>query len=105
MGTLNYGPSVSIPIDDRTLAHLQMVLVAKLRRQESFAFHWTGNGLGSAPRGMIWISPTSQLSLQFDGDQQHSINREWVEQLMQLSHTAAGLRVLPEPETQTQTRD
>lgn len=41
MGTLFYGDNrFAIGIDDRSLAHLQLVILAKLRRDESFSFTW-----------------------------------------------------------------
>ncbi|WP_442545361.1 DUF7882 family protein [Clavibacter capsici] len=30
-----------LPIDDRTVAHLQVVIISKLRSRDSFAFSWT----------------------------------------------------------------
>ena len=38
MGQLIYASTFEARFDDRVLAHLQIVIVAKLRRQESFAF-------------------------------------------------------------------
>ena len=41
MGKLVYGASVTeIDIDDRTLAHLEIVIIAKLRRDEKFVLSW-----------------------------------------------------------------
>lgn len=38
MGKLYYDSTLNTDIDDRTLAHLQVVIGAKLRRGESFYF-------------------------------------------------------------------
>ena len=39
MGILHYGaPPASFTIDDRTLAHLELVIMAKLRRRENLSF-------------------------------------------------------------------
>jgi hypothetical protein len=40
MGKLIYDTQVKTGIDDRALAHLQIVMLNKLRRRESFAFSW-----------------------------------------------------------------
>ncbi len=41
MGTLIYGDSgLIVDFDDRVLAHLQIVIGAKLRRHEGFFFTW-----------------------------------------------------------------
>ena len=41
MGKLIYGaPTWSVEFEDRALAHLRIVIIAKLRRSESFTFSW-----------------------------------------------------------------
>ena len=40
MGRFTYDSSVSADFDDRELAHLQAVIVAKIRRGERFTFTW-----------------------------------------------------------------
>jgi hypothetical protein len=40
MGRLTYDSHFSVDFDDRTLAHLQLVIVAKLRRNEAFFLSW-----------------------------------------------------------------
>jgi hypothetical protein len=40
MGKLAYDRSLTIDFDDRTLAHLQIVIGMKMRRGESFYFSW-----------------------------------------------------------------
>ena len=41
MGTLTYDSKLSASFDDRVLAHLQIVIWAKIRRGEPFSFTWT----------------------------------------------------------------
>ncbi|MCU1404655.1 MAG: ATP-dependent ligase, partial [Glaciihabitans sp.] len=56
MGKLIYGHSdVVIDLDDRHLAHLQVVIGAKLRRSESFFFTWKKDAVGDGQRGSIWL--------------------------------------------------
>jgi hypothetical protein len=40
MGSLIYGVAPVIQIEDRVLRHLQLVIIQKLRRNESFGFNW-----------------------------------------------------------------
>ena len=40
MGKLTYDSTLTVDFDDRVLAHLQLVIGAKLRRAESFYFSW-----------------------------------------------------------------
>ena len=54
VGMLVYNGRMTLPIDDRVLAHLQVVVINKLRRRESFTFTSTTahrrRSAGSAPR-------------------------------------------------------
>ncbi len=104
MGVFRYGVAPAITIEDRVLKHLQAVMVAKLRRRESFAFNWDQEpGVGEdllhedATHGSIWISDSSSLYFQYDGPSSGTLNRAWLEDLMQAANTNAGLRALPEP--------
>ncbi|MEP6481029.1 MAG: hypothetical protein ABJA94_03375 [Rhodoglobus sp.] len=90
MGQLLYGsPPEVFEVDDRTLAHVEVVILAKLRRNENFAvtLERTGGGLST-----IWVSTASTLQLRFDGEQ-HPINRAWLETLIDSANTPAGMKV------------
>jgi hypothetical protein len=96
MGQLLYGatPTV-IDLDDRTLAHVELVTLAKLRRNESFAL------MLDAPDGSrttIWLNASSALEFRFAVGRQE-INREWLDLLIDTANSSGGMRVLPEPAT------
>lgn len=94
MGSLHYGsPPASFELDDRALAHVELVVLAKLRRNESFALNL------DAPKGgrtTIWVNAASILRFDFD-EQTHEINREWLDELIDSANTTTGMRVVPEP--------
>jgi hypothetical protein len=96
MGTLNYGmANNSAQFDDRTLAHLQLVVTAKLRRGEGFFFTWqhtAGNGHSS-----IWIHSAIPLVFQYGTAVLPPINREWLEKLTLSANGANGLHLVAEP--------
>ncbi len=98
MGTLYYGDSrFAIPVDDRTLAHLKVVIINKLRRGESFTFSWTksrGEGHG---RSTVWIAPSLPLHFEFDGNTAPTLNRRWLEELSLVASSGTGLVTLDEP--------
>lgn len=98
MGRLIYGPSrVSADMDDRTLAHLRIVFMTKLRRGESFMFEThLHDGVGGTTS--LWISPQIPLVFHFYGSRQPSINRLWLEALINSSFGPSGLIIVPEPE-------
>jgi len=97
MGRFIYAdPASSFDIDDRLLAHLRIVVMNKLRRNEPFMFHLDrADGLG--PKS-VWIHPAVPMVFHFYGSRQPAINRAWVEELMAEASGPNGLTLLPEPE-------
>ncbi len=97
MGALLYGDQQRrFEIDDRTLAHLQMVIAAKLRRRESFFFS-VRDEEDAGGRVSIWMSPMVALHFKYYGSRQPVINRRWVEVLHEAANSSAGLMLLEEP--------
>jgi len=92
MGTLSYG-SVSIEFDDRVLTHLQIVIVNKLRKRESFAMSWRDSNAVGDGRSAIWIDPTIPLYFKFDGSRVPEIDRAWIAQLAASADSSTGLVV------------
>ena len=85
----------SVDIEDRTLAHLRIVVMNKLRRAEPFMFDVEmGDGSG---RRSFWMSPSVPIQFHFFGSRQPRINRTWVEELMLAASGPSGLTILPEP--------
>jgi hypothetical protein len=96
MGTLTYNGTRSIEFDDRALAHLQIVIGAKLRRNEAFYLSWSGADGG---RSTIWIHPTHSLTYDYLTNEKPSLNRAWIDRLTECSFRPSGLVLLPEPES------
>ena len=97
MGRLVYAESCEIPLDDRTRAHLQIVIGAKLRRQEGFFFCWDDGVEHGGGRGAIWIDQGVTLRFRYEHDRTQQINREWLEQLTASSNSSHGLTLTTEP--------
>lgn len=98
MGKFIYGtPAIAVDFDDRVLAHLKVVILSKVRRGESFTFSWEYTVASGSGHSSIWIHPTIPLQFDFLGSREPSLNRAWVEELVKLSNTPSGLRVVPEP--------
>ena len=98
MGKLVYSDgSLQLDIDDRVLAHLQIVIVAKLRRDEGFVLSWKDEpGIGQG-RSSVWLHRSVPLYFQYEAAESPSINRQWVEILTVSANSAAGLRLVEEP--------
>lgn len=95
MGSLHYGsPPATFELDDRTLAHVELVMLAKLRRNESFALTLDAPQGG---RSTVWVNAASTLRFDFDSAT-HEINRDWLDELIDSANTTAGMQIVPEPE-------
>lgn len=101
MGTLSYDSSFTADFDDRLLAHLQIVIGAKLRRNESFYFSWKDDARVGDGRTTIWLHPGIPLVYKYFGSRMPSINRAWIEALTVAANTPGGLQIVPEPEPLT----
>lgn len=98
MGTLYYGNArTPIEIEDRALAHVKFVILAKLRRNEGFGFSWATPPSAGSGRSTIWISPSVPLQFEFGDNHQPLLNRDWLEVLNQQAATSGGLTVVDEP--------
>jgi hypothetical protein len=98
MGKLVYGENiVEVGLDDRTLAHLAIVVVAKLRRGETFMFTWRDDQSVGDGRSSVWIAPTIPLYFKYFGSRPPKINRAWVTALTAAANSSHGLHIVPEP--------
>lgn len=97
MGQLVYASTFEARFDDRVLAHLQVVIVAKLRRQESFAFSWSNAREDGSGRASVWLHPAIPLVFTFHGSRVPTLSRAWIDALMSSANSSGGLRVVPEP--------
>ncbi len=97
MGTLMYGSGIEVVIDDRTLAHLQLVITGKLRRGECFFFNWHDSAAVGGGRSAIWLSRSTPIQFHLHEQDKVAINREWLDLLMTSANSSGGLQYIPEP--------
>ncbi|PII81367.1 hypothetical protein BMH32_02510 [Leucobacter sp. OLJS4] len=105
MGFLIYGGTQEFEFEDRTLAHLKVAITTKLRRQESFLMSWVNPVERGGGRLSVWLAPNIPLVFRFSGGRPPQLNRHWVEILIDHSHTARGLIVMPEDDAEKQQRE
>jgi hypothetical protein len=95
MGTIQYDGD-KLHFEDRLLAHLQIVIVQKLRAKESFLMSWVNAvSIGDGRTG-IWLEPGIPLRFDFSGSRAAVINREWLHGLKSSADSSTGLIVLAE---------
>lgn len=90
--------SVTVKLDDRLTAHLELVIVSKLRRRESFVFSWAKDVTVGSGRESKWVHAGSHVDFRFDDRARIPINPAWVEALMSAANSPSGLQILPEPD-------
>jgi hypothetical protein len=104
MGKLVYGESFEVQFDDRPLAHLQIVIGAKLRRRESFFFSWRDEGgVEGGGRSSLWLDTAIPLVFRYNDARMPAINRHWLEILSVSANSSQGLQLTAEPEASAET--
>lgn len=97
MAKLIYGSGdIEIEFDERTLAHVHVVISTKLRQGESFMFSWADDVRVGDGRSSLWLHPSIPIYFKFDQASPPELNREWINALFMTANSGAGLRLLPE---------
>lgn len=97
MGTLYYdGNRTPIHIEDRALAHLKVVIAAKLRRGESFTLSWRHPEGEPVGRSTIWLHPSICLHFVSDSPDPVELNREWLTELANSANASGGITLVDE---------
>ncbi|MFP7761617.1 ATP-dependent DNA ligase [Marisediminicola sp. LYQ134] len=97
MGTFTYDTSVRVDFDDRVLIHLQLVISAKLRRDESFIFTWTKPAEAGGGRTSVWIDRRVPVAFDYLTSTMAPISRRWIDELTATTFNALGLQIVPDP--------
>ena len=98
MGEFLYGtPPIAVTFDDRELAHLQVVMLAKFRRGESFVFSWGYEVASVNGNSSVWLNPAIPFQFVSSGLRGGRLNKAWLEALIKLANSPSGLRLEPEP--------
>jgi hypothetical protein len=95
VGRLVYGTTV-YELEDRLLAHLQIVVSTKLRRGENFFVSWRNKTASGSGRQSVWIDNGIHLAFEYDGAGIPKVNREWVEVLGSSAASGFGLQLTDE---------
>jgi hypothetical protein len=96
MGVLVYGGQQRIEFDDRLLAHLQIVIGAKLRRHEGLFLSWREESNSGGGRVTVWVDPSQPLMFRYEDPVPPMINRQWLDALTLASNTPRGVVVTEE---------
>ncbi|NQX37168.1 ATP-dependent DNA ligase [Herbiconiux sp. VKM Ac-2851] len=95
MGSFIYD-GTTVQFEDRLLTHLQIVIIQKFQRQESFLMSWKDSPNIGDGRAAIWLTPNIPIYFKFLGSRLPEINREWLAKLAESSDSSSGLIVVGE---------
>lgn len=98
MGRFTYQSDVKAVFSDRVLEHLQFVIFTKLRRGEKFLFSWHDDATLGHGRTTVWLSGGSSIAFKYSDGRRQPLSRAWLDELMRVADTPAGLYPVPEPE-------
>jgi hypothetical protein len=101
MGSLTID-GIVVQFEDRVLTHLQIVIVQKLRKGESFLMSWRDSDAVGDGRSSAWIHPSLSLYFKFSGSRVPAINRDWLASLMASANGSQGLIVTSEENYENQ---
>jgi hypothetical protein len=93
LGTLDLGRLACIDLPDDVLAHVQAVIIAKLRVHEPILVGW------AAPDGghdEVLVNPTMPIVIRYDLDEDRRLDRRWLNRLMMAANSVQGLQIRPE---------
>ena len=95
MGSITYD-GTQVQFEDRLLTHLQIVIVQKFHRGESFLMSWKDSPLIGDGRAAIWLAPNIPIYFRFSGSRLPEINRDWLQKLGESADGGSGLVVVGE---------
>lgn len=95
MGSITYD-GIVIPFEDRLLTHLQIVIVQKFTKHESFLMSWKDSNSVGDGRASIWLAPTIPIYFKFLGGRVPTINEQWLITLGKSAESSTGLIVTAE---------
>lgn len=94
MGLLYYDDSEEpVQIDDLALAHLKVVIAAKLRRNESFTLSWRHPDGERAGRSTIWLHPSIPLRFVFDEPTPPPLQQERIAAMADSANSTGGIMI------------
>jgi hypothetical protein len=82
---------MQIEMEDRLLAHVQAVALAKLRRREPFPLSWVESASDGSGRRVIWINETLELAFEYAGSRAIELDRETLEEMTGRANSVSGL--------------
>jgi len=98
MGRFIYDGNIKIEFEDRLLAHLQAVIMSKVRRGESFPFTWKDDISVGGGRTTVYVHPHASMVFKYHGSRTPQLSAPWLQALTYNANSGRGLYVTAEPD-------
>ncbi|NNC13986.1 hypothetical protein HII28_19160 [Planctomonas sp. JC2975] len=93
-----YGPQ-DVEFDDRLLTHLEIVIINKFRRHESFLLTWIDDSSVGGGRASMWMAREVPVYFKYRGSRVPSLNPQWLRAMELAAESPRGLLVVNEDGT------
>jgi len=95
VGMIYYGGTeLPLRIADETLAHVKVVALTKLRRNESFTLSWQHSAEQPRGRSTIWMHPSISLRFTFDDPEPCELSSVRLVDLANAANSSGGITVV-----------
>lgn len=97
MGRFIYDSTLNVTLPDDLLAHLQAVVGAKFRLQQSFYLSWSFPAHTGESRTTVWLAPSIPVQFIYRNARIPALDRDRVTELLAQANTPGGLALIVEP--------
>lgn len=98
MGYLHIGQTGFVTaIDDRALAHLKVVVLSALRKDQRLSLTLSRGTAEGGGRETFWIHPGTDLRFSFLGGRPPRLNPSWLRIMVASCQADTGLYIMDEP--------
>ena len=91
MGRFIYDSTLTVTLDDLLLSHLQAVVGAKFRLQQSFYFSWGYPANTGESRTTIWLTPGISVQFHYRTARTPALDRDRISALLAQANSPSGL--------------
>ena len=91
MGRFIYDSTLTVTLDDLLLSHLQAVVGAKFRLQQSFYFSWGYPANTGESRTTIWLTPSISVQFHYRTARAPALDRDRISAFLAQANTPSGL--------------
>ena len=94
MGRFVYDSTLTVTLDDVLLGHLQAVVGAKFRLQQSFYLSWGYLANTGESRTTIWLTPGISVQFHYRAARAPALDRDRISAFLDQANSPSGLTLV-----------